>query len=217
MKRIFFLSIIFLFSLSEIKSGTACPACIAACAGNVFLCAACVLLLCPGTGCFSSDTICYKKKNGQLEEVSIHELKKNDLILSNDENKLTTVIRNTKIEGIFNYVQLILDSGKELTITDEHGVIVVDNESNKKIVKANNLKVGQKLITLDGPQEIKTINNLKVKDKYILETKEGTVVANNIYVSTICAEMIDEKINADDLIESWKKEHEKLYNALINN
>ena len=57
-----------------------------------------------------------------------------------------------------------MDSGKELTITDDHGVIVVDNESNKKIVKANNLKVGQKLITLDGPQEIKTINNLKVND-----------------------------------------------------
>ena len=90
-------------------------------------------------------------------------MKKNDLVLSNNENKLTTVIRNTKSEGIFNYIQLILESGKELNITDDHGVIVIDNESNKRIVKANNLKEGQKLITLEGAQKIKTINNIKIK------------------------------------------------------
>ena len=90
-------------------------------------------------------------------------MKKNDLVLSNNENKLTTVNRNTKSEGIFNYIQLILESGKELNITDDHGVIVIDNESKKRIVKANNLKEGQKLITLEGAQKIKSINNIKIK------------------------------------------------------
>ena len=163
MKRIFFLSLIFLLSLPETKSGQACPACFAACALNVFLCAGCVFLLCPASGCFSSDTTFYKNKNGQLEKVPIHELKKNDLVLSNNKNKLTTVVRITKSEGIFNYIQLILESGKELNITDDHGVIVIDYESNKRIVKANNLKEGQKLITLEGAQKIKTINNIKIK------------------------------------------------------
>ena len=43
------------------------------------------------------------------------------------------------------------------------------------------------------------------------------VHANNIYVSTICDDMIDEEINADDLIQQWKNKHEKMYNLLIKN
>ena len=73
------------------------------------------------------------------------------------------------------------------------------------------------LITLEGPEVIKRINNLRIKDKYILETLDGTVIANNIYVSTIYDDMIDEEINADDLIQQWKNKHEKMYNLLIKN
>ena len=152
-----------------------------------------------------------------LKDVSIYELKKNDLVLANNGNKLTKVVRNVKSEGIFNYIQVILESGKKLTITNEHGVIVLDDESNKRVIKANNLREGQKLITLEGPEMIKNINNLKIKDKYILETEDGTVIANNIYVSTICDDMIDEKINSDDLLKQWKDKHERIYNKLIKN
>jgi intein/homing endonuclease len=144
-------------------------------------------------------------------------LKKNDLVLANNGNKLTKVVRNVKSEGIFNYTQIILESGKELTITNEHGVIVLDEETNKKVIKAANLREGQKLITLKGPEMIKNINNLQIKDKYILETEDGTVIANNIYVSTICDDMIDEKINSDDLLKQWKDKHERIYNKLIKN
>ena len=73
------------------------------------------------------------------------------------------------------------------------------------------------LITLEGPKVIKRINNLRIKDKYILETLDGTVIANNIYVSTICDDMIDEDMNADDLIQQWKKKKKKMYNLLIKN
>ena len=64
---------------------------------------------------------------------------------------------------------------------------------------------------------VKKINNLQIKDKYILETEDGTVIANNIYVSTICDDMIDEKINSDDLLKQWKDKHERIYNKLIKN
>ena len=73
------------------------------------------------------------------------------------------------------------------------------------------------LITLEGQEIIKRINNLRIKDKYILETLDGTVIANNIYVSTICDDVIDEEINADDLIQQWKNKHKKMYNLLIKN
>ena len=169
------------------------------------------------TGCFNSDTKIFKLEDGQIKAVSIYELKKNDLVVSNNEKKLTKVVRNIKSEGIFDYIKIILESGKELTITNEHGIIVIDDQSNKRVIKANNLRVGQKLITLKGPEAIKNINSLKIKDKYILETEDGTVIANNIYVSTICDDMIDEKINSDDLLKKWKDKHERLYNEILNN
>ena len=104
-----------------------------------------------------------------------------------------------------------------MTITNEHGIIIYDDDSNIRIIKANNLKIGQKLITLDGPEMIKNIKSLKLENKYILETEDGTVIANNIYVSTICDDMIDETINSDDLLKHWKDKHEKLYQKIINN
>jgi hypothetical protein len=70
---------------------------------------------------------------------------------------------------------------------------------------------------MKGPEKIKNIKYLSIKDRYILETLDGTVIANNIYVSTICDDMIDEKRNADDLLKEWTHKHEKLYNEIINN
>ena len=127
------------------------------------------------------------------------------------------MVRNIKSEGIFNYTQITLESGKALTVTNEHGVIILDEKLNKKIVKANDLKEGQILISLQGPEIIKNIQYLSLNDKYILETQDGTVMANNIYVSTICDDMIDEKINADDLIKYWKTKHSNLYDKILNN
>ena len=155
--------------------------------------------------------------NGQIKNVSIYELKENDIVLANNENKLTKVVRNIKSEGIFDYTKIILKSGKELSVTNEHGIIVLDEESNKRIIKAKNLKEGQKLITLDGVEIIKNISNLRIKDKYILETENGTVIANNIYVSTICDDMIDEKKNSDDLLNQWKDKHKRIYNKILKN
>ena len=218
-------ALISLLFIPAAKSGAAlavCPACAGVCIIPFNpLCIACVLANCivgpVATACFSSDTTISKLENGKIKDVSIYELKENDLVLANNEHKFTKVFRNVKSEGIFDYIQIILESGKELTVTNEHGVIVLDDKSNKRVIKANNLKEGQILITLEGPEVIKSISNLRIKDKYILETLDGTVIANNIYVSTICDDVIDEKINADDLIQQWKNKHEKMYNLLIKN
>ena len=219
------IALVSLFFLPLIKTGAAvaaCPACAGVCAIPFNpLCPICIATLCVvaplSTACFSPDTTIAKLEDGQIKDVSIYQLKKNDLVLANNKNKLTKVVRNVKSEGIFDYTQITLESGKELTITNEHGVIILDHESNKRVIKANNLREGQKLITLEGPEIIKNINYLKIEDKYILETIDGTVMANNVYVSTICDDMIDEERNADDLIKQWKEKHAKLYNMIIQN
>jgi hypothetical protein len=169
------------------------------------------------TACFSDNTKIIKFENGQIKNVYIYELKKNDLVLANNLNKFTKVVRNIKSEGIFNYTQITLDSGKILTVTNEHGVIIFDDKLNKKIMRASNLLEGHMLITLHGPEIIKNVKYLSIKDKYILETEDGTVMANGVYVSTICDDMLDEEINADELIKHWKIKHSKLYSKIINN
>ena len=215
----------FLFIIPMIQSGAAiavCPACTAVCVIPFNpLCIACVASLCVAvpvaTACFHEDTKITKFENGQIKEVYIYELNKNDIVLANNLNKFTKVVRNVKSEGTFNYTQITLESGKTLTVTNEHGVIIMDIELNKKIMRANNLKEGQILITMDGPEIIKNVKYLSIKDKYILETQDGTIIANGVYVSTICDDMINEKINADDLIKYWKIKHSNLYNKIINN
>ena len=224
-KKIIFLSLICLISLPVSKSGASmaiCPVCAPVCIFPLSpVCLACVITNCVVgpilTTCFSSDTIISKIEDGQIKKVSIEELKANDLVLSNNENQFTKVVRNVKAKGIFDYTQIILESGKQLTITNEHGVIILDEESNKRIMMANNLREGQKLITLEGPEVIKKINNLQIKDKYILETEDGTVIANNIYVSTICDDMIDETMNSDDLLKIWKVKHKELFKEILKN
>jgi hypothetical protein len=223
--KLYLLALISLLYLPFSKSGAATPIC-AACSLVCIvplspICISCLSTICLWgvtlSACFNSDTKISKIENGQINEVSIYDLKKNDLVLANNNNKLTRVVRNVKSEGIFDYIQVISESGKELTITNEHGIIIYDDDSNTRIIKANNLKIGQKLITLDGPEIIKNIKSLKLENKYILETEDGTVIANNIYVSTICDDMIDETINSDDLLKHWKDKHEKLYQKIINN
>ena len=220
------LTLITLFFLPSTKSGAAflmgCPACAPLCVIPFNpACDACILALCVigpiTTACFSSDTTISKIEEGYIKNVPIYDLKENDIVLANNENKLTKIVRNVKSEGLFDFTQIILESKKVLTVTNEHGIIVLDDKLNKKIIRADNLKEGQKLITLKGTEVIKKINNLKLKDKYILETSDGTVIANNIYVSTICDDMIDEKIYSDDLIKQWKNKHEKIYNKIIKN
>ena len=223
--KLYLFALIPFFFLPIAKSGASiavCPACSAVCIIPFNpICVACVASLCVGvalaTACFDPDTKISKIEDGQIKEVSIYELQKNDLVLANNGNKLTRVVRNVKSEGIFDYIQVILESDKELTITNEHGIIILDDDSNTRIIKANNLKKGQKLITLDGPEIIKNIKSLKLENKYILETEDGTVIANNIYVSTICDDMINEKINSDDLLNYWKDMHKELYQKIINN
>ena len=149
------LTLISLFFIPAAKSGAAlavCPACATVCIIPFNpLCILCIISNCIAgpivTACFSPDTTISKLENGEIKEVSIYELKENDLVLANNENKFTKVVRNVKSEGIFDYIQIILESGKELTVTNEHGVIVIDEESNRRVIKARNLREGQVVIT----------------------------------------------------------------------
>ena len=166
------LTLVALFFIPAAKSGAAlavCPACTWVCLIPFNpLCIACILANCVAgpvlTACFSSDTTISKFENGEIKEVSIYEIKENDIVLSNNAHKFTKVVRNVKSEGLFDYIQIILESGKELTVTNEHGVIVIDDKSNKRVMLANNLREGQMLITMEGPEVIKSIKDFTELD-----------------------------------------------------
>ena len=103
--KLYLLALISLLYLPFSKSGAATPIC-AACSLVCIvplspICISCLSTICLWgvtlSACFNSDTKISKIENGQIKEASISDLKQNDLVLANNNNKLTRVVRNVKI------------------------------------------------------------------------------------------------------------------------
>ena len=71
-----------------------------------------------------------------------------------------------------------------IKVTDEHGIIFIKN--NKKYIKtADKVNVGDILITMLGNSKVEKIEKSFETSKFVVETEDGSVFSNEIYVS-IC-------------------------------
>jgi len=66
-----------------------------------------------------------------------------------------------------------------------------------------------------GNSKVEKIERSIGNVKYVIETEDGTVFSNEIFVSTICNEEISEKKNFKELIQKWSKNHQFLFKNLI--
>ncbi|WP_440617706.1 Hint domain-containing protein [Cysteiniphilum sp. 6C5] len=200
-------------------TGVAMPGCIASCASSYcnFLCA-----FAGFAACFSPSTKLITKENGVEIEKEVAKIRPNDQIKTMKEGKpfWTTVVKNTKTEGLFEYTQIKAKSSNnrniQLEVTPNHGVIMlVDN--NKTIDIAKNLVVGDNLLGANGETlSITEINTIFDQNKYTLETAEGSVLASNVFVSTICSDEVagGEQL-WDDKLKDWTQRHKDIYSADI--
>lgn len=94
-------------------------------------------------------------------------------------------------------------------MTEDHGLIVIKN-NQKFIVSAKNIKKGNLIITNEGIFSIHDISIISQNKKYTLYTEDGTILASDIYVSTICEPDIDETIPFEELMEDWRQAHETI-------
>ena len=218
-KILLFISLI-VFWCEGLAKAAAIAGCVALCAVNVVttpeameLCEKCMQGA-NSLSCFSDGSTFILQNNSTL---NASEIKKGDSLLTlNNEylEKYSKVIFHKKIVGKFNFVTIYLENGKSIKVTNEHGIVFIEN--NKQFIKtADKIKKGDILMTNLGNSKVEKIERSMENVKYVIETEDGTVFSNEIFVSTICNEEISEKKNFKELIQKWSKNHQFLFKNLI--
>jgi len=104
----------------------------------------------------------------------------------------TPVTRNFKAEGSFHFVEIALAHGVHtVNVTDEH-LMVVGRGDHLQLEQAKSVLVGDKMITSNGGMEVVTsTRSFILTEKWILETKEGSALLNDVQMTTICDDNFD--------------------------
>jgi intein/homing endonuclease len=157
--------------------------------------------------CFSTGTKMTILKDSKQSEKSVQEIQKDDLVLTfNGSNKLfSKVLEIKKNEGAFEFYVFKLMNGtkmntKSISVTGNHMMIIFGKDQNDiKLKYAYQLKVGDFLRTSEGLFEIYEIDKRMMNDSYQIKVENGTVLANDILVSTIysernCSSKINRKV-----------------------
>ena len=221
------LIITFICLISKVSTGALCfPACLLFCAANpvVFQAAlvsggvseiaclpgcgiACSMGLFVPAACFSEDTQLKVKESNKIVSKEIKYIKRNDYVYTlnaNGSQSYTKVVSNIKSKGNFEFVDIFCRNGlekKELKVTTNHALII-ENENQKKLLLAKNLKIGMKFLDDNNEYcEIIQLKQLFLNEKYTLITEEGTVISSGIFSSTICENDIDENLSLEKNLE----------------
>lgn len=225
-----------LFISTEAKAGPWYAACVTSC--TVPLCAAAtaaagplganpgvwsaIFMKCASgcaiwiAACFASDTKVTVLENGHEVDRSIDSVRSGDIVrtLKNGKSAWTKAVKNTKSEGLFEFVQIeAVNSSnnvrKQLKVTPAHGMILVSHDGSRTLDAADHLVVGDRIIASNG--DILTVSHLErvqLQDKYTLETEDGTILASDVFVSTICDEEVagGERL-LDPAMKDWHERH----------
>ena len=143
--------------------------------------------------CFADNTLIKILENGKEVLKKVSEIKK-DNKATEGENEFYII----KVKSIKNENKI-----KELKVTGEHVMITFDEKKEYKLILAKELKGNEIVDTDDGFYKIYEIGKEIRKNKYMLSVKGGAVLANGIFVSTICSDK-EAKIIKPTL-EEWEK------------
>ena len=142
--------------------------------------------------CFSKDTkVTVLNGSNQCKKL-ISEIKEDDLVLTfNGSDKVfSKVLELKKNEGIFEFFIIkVRDKAlnkKNIAVTGTHTMIIFGRDNyDIKLKYACELKEGDLLRTNDGLFEIYEIERQMMYDSYQIVVENGTILANDILVSTI--------------------------------
>ena len=160
--------------------------------------------------CFNCNSMIKVLENDKIIEKRISQIKEGDRVLTYNGKKkiLTKVTKNMKNIGLFEFYTIkCKDSNsniKMISITGNHTMVVFGKKKDEIIFEsASHVKIGDQFITCDGLFEVYEINKEMLNDSYELRVEEGTVLANDILVTTLYLEK-----------NEIRKEHQKIINSL---
>ena len=170
--------------------------------------------------CFHEQTIINVLENdNQIKKRQVSHIKKDDRVLTYDgENKiLTKVIKNVENKGSFEFYEFKCRNKskdsyiKSITVTGNHTMLIYNKDDNKiQFKSADQTKIGDLFRTTDGMYEIFEINKKRMNRSYELRVENGTVLANDILVSTLYLENNENEKQYHKIIELSKKPVENL-------
>lgn len=192
--------------------------CVVGCTAAASLCAAACAL-----SCFSSTTTVIVLENGVGVEKNIGMTHVGDYVRTLVDGKLawSKVVKNTRVEGPFEFVQIKAQNATsqhdtQLAVTPNHGLVLIGEDGHFHLDSAKHIESGDLVAASDGDVlHVTEVSNLVMQDKYILETSEGTVLASDVFVSTICDEEVG---NSEQLLSAkmkeWNIRHDQLFRKI---
>ena len=167
----------------------------------------------PASDCFSFHTKVYVLKDGVEISMLIDSLKEGDLVKTLQENKIrwTKITKNIKREGQFEFIQIDFQNlsneqtkNVKIQVTPSHGMLVlVDNSLVLKTAK--NIVVGDQMFSSNGEALIVAARNtIFLQNNYQPLTDEGSLLANDVLVSTFCEQDGVEGEIWEKKITDWK-------------
>ena len=162
--------------------------------------------------CFHVQTIInVLEKDDKIMKKQVSDIKTGDRVLTYDGGKkiLTKVMKNIENKGSFVFYEFKCrnkDSNiKSVIVTGNHTMIVYSKDNNKiQFKSANQTEIGDLFRTIDGIYEIFEINKKRMNRSYELRVENGTVLANDILVSTLYLGRNENVKEYHKIIESLK-------------
>ena len=161
--------------------------------------------------CFHKLTMINVLDTDKIIQRKVSKIKNGDKVLTYDGNKpiLTKVVKIKENKGLFEFYEFKCRNGeskiKSIIVTGNHTMIIYSKNKNEIELKcANQVKINDLFRTSDGMYEIFKINKKIMKNSYELRVEKGTILANDILVSTLYLKDNENVKEYQKLIESSK-------------
>ena len=138
---------------------------------------------------FNSDTKISKIENGQIKEASIYDLKKNDLVLANNNNKLTKLEKALLLLTLDNKEEIEKIGGKDNMLKEVGNTIIDYSTEEAKYAELREIELNEDLCFMEGEAKGKKYG-LKEGEK-----KKQLEIAKNMKKKGIDLETISECVN----------------------
>jgi len=165
--------------------------------------------------CFHSNTEVQLLEKNKITNKRISDIRKGDLVLTYDgKNKIfSKVTKNLENKGSFEFFTIKCKDKnlniKMISVTGNHTMILYQKTKHEIAFRyANQVKIGDLFITPDGIFEVYEIKKEMMNNSYEMRVENGTVLANDILVSTLYLEKNEASKNQKKIINSFKNEYE---------
>lgn len=242
MVRFVYLAALMAAPIVMVEGGAGYAACVAACSvaaaaptGGVAIVtgtgvAACAAACLPLTVTCFADDVHVSKITQDLDgkettvQTPVQEIQAGEYVLTKNFDgfeAITKVVHNKRTFGQIKHVSVSVQTStgvKELVVTDNHMMLVANGTDHAaKLVRASELKIGEvvELRESSSRGQIIRVVPTHLDHRNELVTAAGTVLANDILVSTVCSEYA-KSADLNTNLARWQRDHAFWTNATNN-